>query len=146
MAFNVKFNIEDEFGRKTSRTWKNTGATIAAVLADVAIIGPLLDAIVQGGLTGVNISTADTATTFVASSPSNVDENASIKVRGGDTREYDFDLPMPIAAIRLAGGAIDVANAAVVSFFAQFLVGATWRVNLFNPTDITQVISGTLDK
>lgn len=146
MAFNVKFNLEDEFGRKTSRTWKNTSATIADCLADVAVIGPLLDAVIQGGMTGVNISTADDATTFVATSPSNIDENASIKVRGADSREYDFDLPMPIAAVRLAGGAIDVANVNLVAFFDQFLAAAKWRVNLFNPTDIVQVISGTLDK
>lgn len=146
MSFNVKFNLEDEFGRKTSRTWSNTGATIAAVLADVATIGPLLGAVIQGGLTGVNISTADSTTTFADTSPSNVDENASIKVRGGDAREYDFDLPMPIAALRQSGGTIDVDNAALVLFFAEFLVGDTWRINLFNPTDIADVISGTLDK
>lgn len=146
MAFTVRFNITDEFGRKTSRSWHNTEATIAGVLADVATMGPLLDAVTQGGLTGVNIQLGDKTTTFAAETPSNIDENASIKVTGGDGFVYDFDLPMPIAALRLGGGAIDTANAALVSFFAEFLTGDAWRVNLRNPTDIVTVDSGTLDK
>lgn len=143
---NVRFNLVDEFGRATSRTWSNDEPLLADVLADVAVIAPLLDAVIEGGLTGVVITIPSTASIFSSSSPSNIDENASLKVVGGDDRNYDFDLPMPIAALRLGGGAIDVANAALVSFMNSFLVGDAWRVNLNNPTDIVSVTSGTLDK
>ena len=146
MAFNVQFKMVDEFGRKTTRTWGCTEATVALVLTALAVIAPLLDAITQGGLTGVNISTKDESDAFAFSSPSNVDENASITVIGGDTFNYDFDLPMPIASLRLSGGKIDVDDAAVVSFFAQFLTGGKWRINLRNPTDIVTVVEGKLDK
>ncbi len=143
---NVRFNMVDEFGRTTSRTWFNDEPLLAEVLTDVGIIAPLLEAVIQGGLTGIVITLSDTAETFVATTPSNIDENASVKVVGGDARNYDFDLPMPAAVLRLAGGSIDVANAALVSFFDQFLLADAWRINLSTPTDIASVTSGTLDK
>lgn len=143
---NVRFNIVDEFGRRTSRTWFNDEPLLADVLTDVGILAPLLEAVTQGGLTGIVITLADVAETFAATTPSNVDENASIKVVGGDARNYDFDLPMPTAVLRLAGGSIDVANAALVSFLDQFLLADAWRINLSAPVDIASVTSGKLDK
>lgn len=142
----VRFNLVDEFGRKTTRTWFNDEPLVAAVLSDVAIFAPLLDAVTQGGLTGIVITFSDAADAFVATSPSNIDENASLQVAAGDARNYDFDLPMPIAALRLGGGVIDVSNAALISFIGQFLLADAWRININNPTDIVSLTSGTLDK
>lgn len=146
MAFTVKLNFMDEYGRKTSRSFGNTSALIADVLTDLATLAPLFEAVIQGGMLGATISIADKSDAFVATSPSNIDENASLQVVGGDGYNYDFDLPMPIAALRLAGGSIDTANAALVSLMAQWAVGAKWRVNLRSPTDIVSVTKGTLDK
>lgn len=143
---NVRFNLVDEFGRATTRTWFNDEPLLADILADVVILAPLLDAVIQGGLTSIVISIPSSATTFVSTSPSNIDENASLKVTGGDARNYDFDLPMPVAALRLGGGAIDTSNAALISFIDQFLLADAWRINLNNPTDIATLNSGTLDK
>lgn len=145
MALPVTFTFRDSLSRKTTRTWVSVATTIAGALTDVGVLAPLIDAISQGGLQKVTISAENTADAFAADAGSNVDENASITVLAADGRNYDLDLPMPITALRLAGGSIDTANAAFVSFIAAFGVGGNWRLNVFAPTAIVSVEKALLD-
>ncbi|HJZ04935.1 MAG TPA: hypothetical protein VJ327_03650 [Patescibacteria group bacterium] len=145
MALPVTFTFRDSLARKTTRTWVSVGTTIAAALADVAVLAPLVDAISQGGLQKVTITAEDTGDAFAADAGSNVDENASITVLAADGRNYDLDLPMPITALRLAGGSIDTANADFIAFIAAFGVAANWRLNVFAPTAIVSVEKALLD-
>ena len=146
MAFDVRFVFEDEKKTQTTRTYGNTNATIALVLTQVAVLAPLFDTVIMGGLVKVVITTSDAADTFVSLADSNVDKNASIKVLGGDGRNYDFDLPMIKSALVLPGRAIDTADAGIVALFAEFATGKTWRINGATPTFIAEVVDGTLDK
>jgi hypothetical protein len=52
---------------------------------------------------------------------------------------------MPIAALRLAGGAIDTANLDFIALFDAFGVAGEWRINNFTPTAISLVRSALLD-
>ncbi len=142
---NVKFNFQDSRGRTISRTIWNTGATLALVLAEVAILAPLWDAITDLELIDVVITNRDVSDAFAGAAISSVDENTSVKVRGGDTYVYDFNLPDVPDALH-PGESLDVTDAAIVAFFDEFDTAETWRVNLRNPTDITDLISGQLDK
>ena len=146
MAFNVRFNFTDLKNGDTSRTWVNTGATVAAVLLDVTTLVALYAAIGLGGLDSVLISQRSTADAFAPETGANVDDNASVQVLGGDGYKYDFDLPMPEADIIQADRSVLTTDAAVIAFFAAFASGSTWRINLRNPTDVATVIGGTLDK
>lgn len=149
MAFNVTFQMYDELNRETSKTWFNTNALIADVLTDVAALSPLLQAIIQGGLSGVVITQASTSGAFSTSAEeSNIDEGMRIAVRGGDANRYSVSVPMPRNDLRQVGGSINVADPDVVAFFDEFdgLAGNNWRINLRNPTNIATVLSGTLDK
>lgn len=145
MAFDVQFRIVDDYNRVTTRTWQNNQALVATVLTDVAVLAPLLEAIIEGGLERVVITQRSTATAFAAEAASNVDENGSIKVIGGDTFAYDFDLPMPYDTMKNPDGTLDLTLAAVTAFFAEFLTG-NFRINLRNPTTIATLVSGVLDK
>jgi hypothetical protein len=147
MAATVTFSFIDEWGgAETSRSFHNTEALIADVLSDVAELAADFQAATQGGLRNVTITFKDTSQAFAAESPSNLDENASIKVRGNDGRLYDFDLPMPVAGLRLPGRQIDTANVVLTAVTDNFLVGGAWRLNLNNPTYITAIEGGILDK
>lgn len=146
MAFEVTFNLLDEFNRRTTRRYGNTSPLIADVLTDVGVHATALDLVTEGGLESVNITQRSTATTFAATTPSNIDENASLQVLAGDTFKYDFNLPMPIAALRLDGGIIDTGNANLLAYIALFNAAGKWRINTRVPTDIVSIIKGVLDK
>lgn len=146
MAFSVKFTFDDAYGRTTSRTWHNTEATIAAVLADVTEIAPTIEAISDGGLTDVTITVKSTDETFDETAGANVDANASVTVEGSDGYKYDFNIPMPKAAKLLTDGSVNTADGDVTDFFDQFSAPNTWRINLRNPTQIAAVIGGKLDE
>jgi len=145
MALPVTFTFRDSLSRKTTRTWVSTATTLAGALADVTALAPLINAISDGGLQKVTISAEDTAEAFAAAAGSNVDENASITVLAADGRNYDLDLPMPITALRLAGGSIDTANPDFVAFIDAFGVAEAWRLNVFAPTAIISVEKALLD-
>jgi len=145
MALPVTFTFVDALARKTTRTWTTTATTISQALTDIAALATLVNAVSDGGLQEVTITSKSVASAFAAAAGSNVDENASIKVLAADGRDYDVDLPMPIDALRLAGGAIDTANADFVAFIDAFGVADAWRINNFNPTAISLVRSAQLD-
>ncbi len=144
--FNVRFEFIDDYNRSTFRTWFNTNPLIATVLADITVLATALDGASVAGLAGVTISQTSLADVFPQVADANKDDNMSIKVSGGDNRNYDFNLPMPIPAIINPDGTLVTASPLITAIFDLFLVGAVWRINLNNPTDITAVIGGTLDK
>ena len=145
MASNVVFQFLDSRGRAKTRTLVNVSDVIATVLADVAVLGPLWDVLTDLQLVGVTISVKSTATAFAGAAISNVDENVSAQVLQGNGFKADFNLPdMPDSFT--PAGVIDPVDISIAAFFAEFLIGATWRINTQNPQDITTVISGVLDK
>jgi hypothetical protein len=145
MSLPVVFTFRDSLARKTTRTWVSVATTLAGAITDVATLGPLVDAVSQGGLQKVTISQDSVASAFAAEAGSNVDENASITVLAADGRNYDFDLPMPATVLRLAGGSIDTANANFIALMDAFAAGGNWRVNVFSPTAIVSVEKALLD-
>lgn len=146
MAFDVRFEFFDIAETVTTRTYVNTNALVADVLTQAAVLAPLFDTVIMGGLNKVILTQIDTSDAFVALADSNVDKNASIKVTGGDGFNYPFDLPMIKQALVLPGRAIDTADAGIVALFAEFAVGKTWRINRRFPTDIVTVVDGELDR
>lgn len=145
MSFRVRFNFRDSRARTTSRTVINNQALIATVLTDIGVLAALWDTITELELVDAVITQVDASEAFAGAAVSNVDENTSVKVQGADNRLYDFDLPdLPDAKHPIA--ALDITDTDVVAFFDEFAVANSWRVNLNNPTDVTAIISGMLDK
>lgn len=146
MAFDVRFDFLDAYNRVTTRTWHNTNALVADVLTDVGVLAGLINAISDGGLSGVTITQKSSAAAFAAVAGSSIDSNASVKVLAGDGYHYDVNIPMPIAGIINPDSTVDLTAAGVTAFFAEFASGDTWRINLRAPTDIVTLVSGVLDK
>lgn len=146
MALQVQFSWLDSYNRVRRQTLTTTEATIALALTEVTAFVALFDPVSDGGLQGVSISTRDNSDAFAAAAGANIDVNASLSVQGADGFKYDLNLPMIIDSLVTGGGAIDIADVALVAFTNQFLSAGKWRVNNRFPTDITSVISGQLDK
>jgi hypothetical protein len=142
---NCRFNFMDSRGRSTSRTFAHVSDVFATVLAAAATLAALWDVLTDLQLVNVTISLTDMAPAFAGEAPSNIDENTSVKVLGADGRVYDVDLPdMPDSFT--PSGMIDPTDPDIVAWFDEFGPASSWRVNLNNPTAITQIISGSLDK
>lgn len=146
MAFTVRFNFLDSMGRTKGRSFHNTQAAIADVLTDVAVLAPLLNAIVEGGLQDIVITQKSDASAFAADAGSDIDNGMTLTLDTTATSNYGMRIPMPIDALKLAGGVIDTANAALLSFLAEFDALKTWRVNLDNPVSYVGIVKGTVDK
>lgn len=145
MSFRCRFNFRDSRARTTSRTFVNDEPLIATVLTDIATLAGLWDVITDAELVNVVITQVDATEAFAGAATSNIDENTSVKVQGADGRIYDVDLPdLPDALHPIA--ALDITNIGITNFFDEFAVGNNWRVNLNNPTDVTAILSGLLDK
>lgn len=142
----VQFRWLDTFGRVKRQTLTTTAATIVLALVEVTAFVALFDAVSDGGLQSVSISVQDLSDAFAAAAGSNIDVNGSLLVQGADGFKYDLNLPMILSSLVTGGGAINIGDAALVSFTDQFLVAGDWRVNNRFPTEITSVISGQLDK
>lgn len=141
----VKFNFRDSRGRPTSRTLFNTQATVADVITDVGTLAALWNPLTDLAFEGVNISFIDPSSAFAGTPPSNIDENVSVQVTGADGYKYDLDLP-DVPDAKTPGEAMSIADADLLAFVAAFQGAGTWRVNLRNPVQITQILKATLDK
>lgn len=145
MPFRVRFNFMDSRARKTSRTYHNTSTLIADCITDVGVLAALWDTITEVALMDVVMTQVDDTDAFSGAAISNVDENTSVKALGADGRTYDVDMPdMPDSYHPIA--ALDITNADVVAWFDEFGVASNWRLNLSNPTAVTLILSGLLDK
>lgn len=142
----VQFRWLDTYGRVKRQTLTTTAATIAAALTNITAFIALFDAVSDGGLQSVSVSVQNDDDKYAAAAGSNIDVNGSLKVQGDDGFKYDLNLPMILSSLVTGGGAINISDAALVSFTNQFLTGGVWRVNNRFPTFITSVISGQLDK
>ena len=145
MSFRVRFNLMDSRARRTSRTYHNTTALVATVLTDIGVLAALWDTITDLALIDAVITQVDASEAFSGAAVSNIDENTSVKAMGADGRTYDVDMPDMPDALH-PGESLDVTDADVVAWFDEFGVANNWRVNLSNPTAITLLLSGLLDK
>lgn len=141
----VKFNFVDSRGRSISRSIAHTGTVVADILADANTLAGLWNPLTDLALTSVVVTFTDVAPAFAGAAVSNRDENVSVQVQGADGRKYDFDLP-DVPDAKMPTELLDTSDADVVAFFAKFAGGDVWRVNLNNPTAISTVIKGVLDK
>lgn len=141
----VKFNFRDSRGRPTSRSLWNTNTILADVITAIGTLAGLWGPLTDLAYEGASISVSDPSAAFAGAAVSNIDENVSVQVTGTDGFKYDLDLP-DVPDTKTPGEAMSIADTDLVAFIAQFQGANTWRVNLRNPTQISQVLKATLDK
>lgn len=146
MAYSVRFNFVDAMGRIKGRSFHNNNALIADVITQVGVLAPLINAIIEGGLVNVIITQKNSAAAFAADAGSDVDNGMTLTLETTAPSNYGMRVPMPIDALKLAGGVVDTANAALLLFLAEFDAAKTWRVNLDNPVPYVSIVKGTVDK
>jgi len=141
----VTFSFLDSRSRRTTRSFWNTEATLALVLAAVTALVAEWNPLTDLALEKVTITNVSTADAFAGAAVSNIDENVSVQVIAANGRRYDIDLP-DVPDAKTPGENMDITDADLVAFFALFAGGGTWRVNPDNPQAITTIVKATLDK
>lgn len=142
--YTVNFKIEDEEGRQTTREVLFNVADEATLLTDAALMTTDLQAMTQCGIQSYTYR----RTVDVSNAPgagSNIDPGATFRFNSALAISPTVKVPDPVEAIKDGQGGIDLADALVVAWFANYNPGSA-EVNSNNPTQPTSIAAGTLDK
>ena len=140
----VTFIIEDEQGRSTSREVLFDVADEATLLTDAALMLTDYQAMTKSGIQSYTYRRA----VSVLNAPgagSNIDAGATFKFNSALPISPTVKVPDPVEAVKDGQGGIDLADAIVTAWFANYNPG-TAKVNANNPTQPTSIATGTLDK
>lgn len=135
----------DGQGRRTTKEFSNTDATIAAAQASMAAL--ITDFILVSDIgTTKYSSSVDAAAVNAAGAAANKDEAVNIRLLMTDGSYENFRIPAPAKDANgvfnyVTAGVVDVAHADIVAFFANY-IGGVFRVN---GKQVSQVVSGTLE-
>ncbi len=138
------YNFEDEEGRKTNREVLFEVADEAALLTAAALMETDLQAMTQCGIQSytyrrsVDVSNAPGA-------GSNIDPGATFRFNSPLPISPTVKVPDPVEAIKDGQGGIDLGDALVIAWFANYNPGSC-VVNITNPTQPTSIAVGSLDK
>lgn len=140
----VVFKIEDVEGRQTTREVLFEVADEAALLTASGLHSTDLQAMTQCGIQSYTYR----RTVDVSNAPgagSNIDPGATFRFNSTLPISPTVKVPDPVEAIKDGQGGIDLADALVVAWFANYNPGDA-VVNITNPTQPTSIAQGTLDK
>jgi hypothetical protein len=145
MAGLLTFTLIDDYGRTTTKRYGTSVATVAlaqtaadALLVDMALVSDLghvkIDAIFPLAVT----------VPVAAGSGSNVDVGATLHTILESDKGYALKIPAIKATLLNADGSVDIADAAITDFVANFQTGLTMTVS--DGEQIATIRSGELDK
>lgn len=139
----VKYSLVDSMGRPGTKTLETQVLVDqAAALTAAASMAILLDDVTEMRIKSYTVSERIVYTdTFEAGA--NRDEGASITVEKADNYNAPHNIPAPVQAMRLPDGTVDLTNAALIAYFAEF--EATGDFQLSDGEVITSVVRGTID-
>lgn len=142
----VRFTLLDSYGRPRGWELTTTATTIADALTNVTSFVALFDDVSDAGLKEIAISTRDSGDAYAAVAGSNKDVGATLNATVADGYDFPLAIPMIKSSMIVAGGAVNLSDAAMTAFLAQFLSGGAWRLNNRTPTAVTAFNYGTLDE
>lgn len=140
----VTWQFEDDEGRSTGREVLFNVADEAALLTAAGLMETDLQAMSNCGIQkytyrrSVDVSNAPAA-------GSNIDPGATFRFNSALPISPTVKVPDPVAAIKDGQGGIDLGDALVIAWFANYNPGDC-VVNISNPTQPTSIDQGTLDK
>jgi len=143
-TYAVTFQFKDDSERSTGREVLFVCADEAALLTAAALMETDVQAMSNCGIQSytyrrkVDVSNAPTA-------GSNIDPGATFRVRSALPIDSTIKIPDPVEAIKDGQGGIDLTQALVTAWWANYNPGDC-VVNITNPTQPDAMVQGTLDK
>ena len=140
--YKVSFELRDSQNRKARKVFETqTLADFAAAQTAAAGLAADLAAVSMGDVLAYTISER-TVYTDAATAGSNVDEGAHVVARKADNYNVSVAIPMPESAVRNSDGPIDVENALITDYMANFTASGDFTVS--DGETIVEIIGGTL--
>jgi len=133
-------------GKKRQTTKRVETETDVLATAQLAVVDLAVDllAVTDLGIVTVTYTLADDTEASAADAASNVDVGATIRCRLDNGKVAAYKIPgFPLAKVN-PGGGIDVSDADVVAFFANFEAAGGFTLSEGNV--VTELLSGQLDK
>lgn len=149
-VFRVNVALQDAYGRKTRKTFETvdiSGADVGAefLVANVAAAALMTD---LAALTEAEILwfTCGLETTYTDSvvAGANIDEGITLVVDKADSKRGNLKVPAPINSVINADGTVDITDAAITAYVANFQAGGDFLFS--DGEEVQNIISGRLDK
>lgn len=144
---NVVLSGFDAQGRPTTKSFEGEAATLAQQVTDMTALLADFVAVSDLGTTKYSAS-QETASVQAAGVAGNKDEGAILRLSLADGSVASHRIPAPkkdAAGVftYITGGVVDVTNAAIVAYVANFLAAGAFKIQ---GQEVTGVISGYLEK
>lgn len=140
----VTFQIMDEEQRTTNREVLFNVVDETALLTAAALMETDYQAMMKSAIQSYTYRRSVDVSNSPASG-SNIDAGATFRFNSALPISPSVKVPDPVDAIKDGQGGIDLADALVVAWFANYNPGDC-VVNITNPTQPTGMAQGTLDK
>lgn len=140
----VTFQIADEENRTTNREVLFEVADETALLAAAALHETDLQALMKSGIQSYTYRRT-VSVLNAAAAGSNIDAGATFRFNSPLPISPTVKVPDPVDAIKDGQGGIDLSDALVIAWFANYNPGSA-VVNITNPTQPTSIAQGVLDK
>lgn len=155
MGWSITIDLIDGQDRETSHTVQLANSIATIVDAQNALDAFLADwpALSGLGVTGASVSIPLTAAVTAAQSTSNKDEAARIKLKMVDGGSFNYRVPGPLKDVNgvfeyITGGVVDVSNAGITGWFANFLAAGAARITKYGQRVLAAggILSGYLEE
>lgn len=140
----VTFQVMDEENRTTNREVLFEVADETALLAAAALHETDLQAMMKSGIQSYTYRRT-VSVLNAAGAGSNIDAGATFRFNSPLPISPSVKVPDPVDAIKDGQGGIDLSDALVIAWFANYNPGDA-VVNITNPTQPTSIAQGVLDK
>jgi len=144
MSFAASITLLDSYGRRTIKRIETDEVTLALAITALTAYMSALDDVTDLEATKIIYHDVETAIVFAGEALSNLDVGATFRVLLDNGKEASHKIPGFPASLVEANGAIDVAGAEVVAYFANFLLAGPCRLSDGNY--VVEVLSGSLDR
>lgn len=137
----------DAQGRGTTKRFSGLAATVAAGQTDMTALITDFLAVSDLGTSKYSTGVDTVAVNAVGSPAANKDEAVNIRLQMTDGSIENFRIPAPAKDANgvfeyVTGGVVDIANANIVAFFANFQATGQFRIN---GKVVQSILSGTLE-
>lgn len=142
MAFEVGLQMVDDYGRTTTRRYSVTDALMADALTSVGGLITNFLAVSDLGTMKHDIALRTVASN-AATAGANKDVGGTLHCVLDNAKMYPLKIPGIKDTMLNPDGSIDLADAAIIAYIANFLTGGKFRVSEGNY--VTEVLYGELD-
>lgn len=143
MAIDLTFTTIDAYARQGKKGYEGVDTVMADAQTSAAALLADFNGLTLLGVVKESFTT-DVLVFQSAQAGANLDAGATIRTRLNNGKLYSFKIPAPVAAVINSDGSIDVTNALVTDFIANFESAGKYRVSEGNY--VVAILGGELDR